>query len=300
MNVQPFQANMISHLVKAYNQAVKPVPHCYKVDEHYFQSELANALSGDPSETRRDEKVFIAVDQRRLAGFVHVAVGKPKPDRDKDEEGLIRFLWYKPGMREAGEILLDAAEEHCRGLGMTAVNAFPQKHRYSFYLLKSAYMSDRLGHVAALLGMAGYRRSAGEVYMDTVHFTAADPEPLPDGMEVDIEHNTGLGRLPNLTLTLSQAGKQIAVCQNVSAGEFSRDRDAQEWIFTSWLKVNDEFQGQGLGQQLLTHALWEAQRIGYRHASISNAWDNYRAFLFYTNFGYEVVDWTYGYRREIG
>ena len=159
MNVQPFEANMVNHLVKAYNGAVKPVPHCYKVDKHYFQNELTNALSGEPGATRRDEIVLVAVDERRLAGFVHVAVGKPKPDQEQDEEGLIRFLWYTPGKREAGEMLLEAAEEHCRNLGMKAVSTFPQKHRYSFYLLQSAYMSDRLGHVSALTRSRRRQRS---------------------------------------------------------------------------------------------------------------------------------------------
>ena len=135
--------------------------------------------------------------------------------------------------------------------------------------------------------------------MDMSHFSIDEPEPLPDSMDVHIEHSTGLGRLPNLTLTVTQDGQQVAICTSVSAGEFSRDRVAQEWIFTNWLSVNDEFQGQKLGNNLLQRALWEAQRIGYRHAAISTAWDNYRAFLFYTNFGYQVVDWTYGYRREI-
>lgn len=29
------------------------------------------------------------------------------------------------------------------------------------------------------------------------------------------------------------------------------------------------------------------------------AWDNFRAFLFYSNYGYRVADWTYGLRREM-
>jgi hypothetical protein len=41
----------------------------------------------------------------------------------------------------------------------------------------------------------------------------------------------------------------------------------------------------------------ELRRAGYRHAAISTALDNYRAALFYSNLGYQVVDWTYGYGR---
>ncbi len=299
MNIQPFQVNLISHLVKAYNRAVEPVPHCYRVDEQHFQSELVNVISGEASETRHDETVFVAVDQRKLVGFVHVAAGPLKPGKDTDDEGLIRFFWYQAGKREAGESLLQAAEDHCRSLGMKTVNAFPQKHRYSFYMFKSAYLSDRLGHVAALLGMSGYRRSGGEVYMDWIDFSVEEPAPLPGLLEAEVEHSTGLGRLPNINLCVRLEESTIGDCQNVSAGDFSRDRLAQEWTFTQWLAVDDEYQSIGLGKYMLLRALWEAQTMGYRHAAISTAWDNYRAFLFYTNLGYQVVDCTYGYRKEL-
>ena len=145
-------------------------------------------------------------------------------------------------------------------MGVTAVNAFPQKHRYSFYMLKSAYMSDRLGHVAAVLGMRGYRRNGARCYLDWPEFTIVDPGPLPDGLPVDVEHTGGLGRLPGVTVRVEPEGKEIGICENVSAGEFSRDRLAQEWIFTTWLGVDDEYQGLGLGRWLLLRALWEAQR----------------------------------------
>ena len=56
---------------------------------------------------------------------------------------------------------------------------------------------------------------------------------------------------------------------------------------------------QGLGRYLLQRALREMHGAGYRHAAISTHWRNYRAFLFYSNYGYRVVDWTYGLRREI-
>ena len=42
------------------------------------------------------------------------------------------------------------------------------------------------------------------------------------------------------------------------------------------------------------------REAGYRHAAISTAWDNYRAFLFYTNYGFRVADWTYELGRDLG
>jgi hypothetical protein len=93
------------------------------------------------------------------------------PQRDDPaERGLIRFLGVLPGQRAAGQALLLQAEETLRERGMDKVVAFHQHKRYPFYHLPSAYLSDRLGHIDALLGWNGYRRIAGEVYMDWVDY----------------------------------------------------------------------------------------------------------------------------------
>ena len=80
----------------------------------------------------------------------------------------------------------------------------------------------------------------------------------------------------------------------------TRAEEAEDWFMTTWIGVEREFQGRGLGRHLLRRALIEMRRAGYRHAAISTERRNCRAFLFYANFGYRVVDWTYGYGRELG
>ena len=45
--------------------------------------------------------------------------------------------------------------------------------------------------------------------------------------------------------------------------------------------------------------MYLARERGYRHGAISTAFDNDRAFLFYTNHGFRVVDWTYEFAREL-
>lgn len=42
----------------------------------------------------------------------------------------------------------------------------------------------------------------------------------------------------------------------------------------------------------------DAKELGYKHAAISNAVSNYRAFMFYTNYGFQVTDWTYGWEKR--
>lgn len=91
-------------------------------------------------------------------------------------------------------------------------------------------------------------------------------------------------------------------CYPVKAEEFAT---AMRGVTTGKAdKVEDEFQGQGLGRYLLQYALQEMKKIGYRHAAISTAWDNhraflFRAFLFYSNCGYRTVDWTYEFVKNL-
>ena len=89
------------------------------------------------------------------------------------------------------------------------------------------------------------------------------------------------------------------MCECVSYGEFSRVDEVQDWRFTTWLGVSDKFQGKGLGRYLLQRALQELHRTGYRHASISTDWQNFRAAVFYSNYGYHTVDWTYAVRKTL-
>jgi ribosomal protein S18 acetylase RimI-like enzyme len=63
--------------------------------------------------------------------------------------------------------------------------------------------------------------------------------------------------------------------------------------------VEEDFQGQGLGRSLMRRTLAAGREVGYRHASISTDWRNFRAFMFYSNFGYHVADWTYSYARTV-
>ena len=41
------------------------------------------------------------------------------------------------------------------------------------------------------------------------------------------------------------------------------------------------------------------RKAGFRHAGISTDWDNYRAQLFYTNFGYRLRDRTFAFERDL-
>ena len=264
--------------------------------ETFAAATSAACTGGSSYDLVHDERAAVAVRGTDVLGFVHTAVGYHKPN-DPQEAGIVRFFWYRAGERAAGQALLEHAERTLRDQGAAEVVAFPQIHRYPFYYLSSAYLSDRLGHVAALLGRNGYQKTAGEVYFDWRDLPVLEPTPAQVKAEITLEWKPGAGRLPGLTVHAHQGERELGVCMCVSCAEYNAaDRD-HEWAFTKWLGVQDEAQGLGLGRYLLQRALRELRLAGYRHAAISTARDNYRAALFYSNLGYQVVDWTYEYGR---
>jgi GNAT superfamily N-acetyltransferase len=291
---------MAAQVAAAYNEIIRGVPHCYPIRV----ADWATVVGGEGIEDEgggslRAQRAFVAMEAGSILGYAHLAVGAVEGE-DPTERGLIRFLWYMPGHRAAGQELLDASESYLSEQGTSRVMAFPHRYRYRFYYLPSAYLSDRLGHIAALLGANGYRRERGEVYMDWPDYEPMEPLPAEVQADLSMEWVPGRGRKPGLIVRAHQGSREVGTCYCTSCAEYADADAAQEWCFTKWLWVEEDLQGKGLGRHLLQRALREMHGVGYRHAAISNALYNYRAALFYTNLGYRVVDWTYGYGRELG
>jgi len=297
MQIQPYESSMADEIAIAYNNVIRGVPHCYPIEAEELAAAVVPA-SGDGHERLHSGSAIVARDGAAIRGFSHLAVERPAKEGET-ERGIIRFLWYERGYRREGQALLEASEECLRGCGMDEVVVCHQDYRYRFYHLCHAYLSDHLGHVQALLGINGYRRCGGEVYLDWSNYEPMEPQPLETAADLSVEWREGRGKRPNLCVQARQDGKDVGVCSSVSCGECSDAEEAQDWLITVWLGVEDEMQGQGLGRHLLRRALKEMHAVGYRHAAISTNWQNYRAMLFYSNFGYRVVDWTYAFRKKL-
>jgi len=299
MEILPYDPAMSSQIASAYNNIIRCVPHCYSITPKDFASAVAPVIDeGKNYDNLHSEAVFVAQEGKSTLGFIHIAIEHPE-EADENEQGIIRFFGYERGRRIAGQKLLEAAEEYFRQRNMSQITAFPQDYRYRFYHLDHAYLSDHLGQVHALLGFNGYKRVAGEVYLDWPNYEPVLLSPTDVSAEISLKWQQERGTRPNLIVQAHQNGKEIGVCVSVSGGEFSDADDAQDWLFTDWLGVSDEIQGKGLGRHLLQCAIQEMHGVGYRHAAISTDWQNFRAFLFYSNFGYRVVDWTYALGREL-
>ena len=300
METLQYTADMQTSVTQFYNRLTADVPHCYPINEDEFATAIRGVTTGkaDKKEGGLDsETAFVAIVNGAIQAFIHVGIGQIGDNREEDI-GVIRFMGYNRGARHAGQTVLEKAETYLKTYNISRIYAFSQDCRYRFYHFEHAYLSDALDQVQALLGYNGYHRSEGEVFLDWENYTVTSiPSNLPVTLSVDWKQ--GRGQLPNCTVRAFRDDKEVGECWSVSGGEFSSHPDAQNWLHTTWLGIEDEFQGQGLGRYLLQYELQEMYKVGYRHAAISTAWDNHRAFLFYSNCGYRTVDWTYGYEKVL-
>ena len=300
MEIVQYTPDLQTSVTQFYNRLTADIPHCYAVKEEELATAIRGVTTGkaDKKEGGLDsETAFVAMVNGAVQAFIHVGIGQVGDNREVDI-GVIRFMGYNRGARHAGQTVLEKAEAYLKAFNVSKIFAFSQDCRYRFYHFDHAYLSDALDQVQALLGYNGYHRCEGEVFLDWENY-AVTPVPSSLPVTLSVDWKQGRGQFPNCTVRAFQDDKEVGECWSVSGGEFSSHPDAQNWLHTTWLGIEDKFQGQGLGRYLLQYELQEMHKVGYRHAAISTAWDNHRAFLFYSNCGYRIVDWTYGFVKNL-
>ena len=298
MEILQYTPDMLRPLTQFYNRQIAEVPHCYPIREEEMADAVNGILTGKDDKKQGEleaETAFVAIIEGAVKAFIHVLLSPIEKNKEEDV-GFIRFFGYENGTRHAGQAVLEKAETYLKMYNITRIFAFRSSRRYGFYHFEHANLSGALGHVHALLGINGYGRCGGEVFLDWENYTVTPaPSILPVTLSIDWEQ--GRGERPNCNVRAYQDDKIVGECDSVSGGQFSSHADAQNWLHTVWLGIENEFQGQGLGRYLLQYALQEMHKVGYQHAVISSGIDNHRAFLFYSNCGYRVVDWTYEYEK---
>lgn len=301
MEILKYTSDMLPALTQFYNRLTTDVPYCYPVKEEEL-AVVVSVATGKTDRTDDDleaETAFVAMQNGELQAFIHVGFYQDENENnEKENTGVIRFFGYERGARQVGQASLEKAETYLKTYNVSRIIAFSKIYRYRFYHFEYAHLSNALDHVQALLGLNGYQRCNGQVFLDWENFTV---EPTPSGLSVtlSVDWKEGRGELPNCNITAHKDGEEVGVCWNVSCGEFSSHAEVQDWVYTDWLGVEDDYQGQGLGKYLLQYSLQEMQKVGYKHASLSTDWNNNLALLFYSNCGYKVVDWTYAYKKVL-
>jgi GNAT superfamily N-acetyltransferase len=98
----------------------------------------------------------------------------------------------------------------------------------------------------------------------------------------------------------AQGEDEIGLCEMTGWWQGSVWPEAADWCLCAHLTVKEALQRRGLGKFLLAAGLAEMRKAGFRHAGISTDWDNYRAQLLYTSFGFSFRDRTFAFRKELG
>ena len=299
MEIFQYTPDLQTPLTEFYNRLTADVPHCYPVTEEEFAIALRGVTTGKADKNddglRLDSQTaFVAITDGAVQAFIHVGLSQI---RDEDI-GVIKFFGYERGARPAGQAVLEKAEVYLKTFNVTQIFAFRSGHRYRFYHLEYASLSDALDHIQALLGFNGYHRSNGWIFLDWENYDIPPVSP-PIPITFSVDWKQGRGERPDCGIKAYQDDELIGECFSVSGGETSNHADAQDWLHTVWIEIEGPFQGQGLGRSVLHYALQEMKKIGYRHATISTGWDDYRALLFYSNCGYRVADWTYTYKKVL-
>jgi hypothetical protein len=285
-----------SRLTGFYNRQIVGLPYCHPVTPGAFDWGIQHDRYEDtPHENLEAERLVVAEEGGRIVGFVHFCI-ENRVDKDTSgQSGLIRFLSYEPGRRACGQALLEEAEKH---LDQTRIKAFLTPYIYRFYFLGYG-VSQRQGHVTSLLGMSGYKVTAGEVLLAWENYQVGEPVLPQAGVEIRVDQVEGRGALPGLMIRAYRNGHLFGTCQTFSMGQRQEVPEVQEMCFVRWLGVNEKEQHRGWGRYLWHRTLWEMQQIGYQHTLISANIQNYRALLFYTNYGYRVLDTTYSFEKRV-
>jgi GNAT superfamily N-acetyltransferase len=285
MRLVPFAPDMAVGVAACYNELIAPVPQCHPVPADRFAS-----LEDLACERLRDEHLMVAQgEEGGVRGFVHVGIVTSGLDyRPPMGPGTIRFLAYRPGERLVGQMLLDWAEAWVREQGGTVITAWNGSYPYPFYYFPGgAQLSEHIGHVRALLGMAGFKERGSELLLTWRDFLPPTPQPPALECRLKLVWTDG----PRLKVRAMREQEELGWCV-MARGQVSPSPEADDWCFCLGLHVQEPFRGQRLGSFLIATALQEMRRLGCRHTALSASWTNYRAVLMYTNMGYRHADRT--------
>jgi GNAT superfamily N-acetyltransferase len=297
MDIVRFEPDMAQEVAGCYNELVAAVPFCEPVGGEWFadrKKRYRHPLAA--------EEILVARERGRVLGFADIGVAAP-PTEDwhvKGEPGVIRLLSYRPGERPVGAALLDASEQWLRERDRRQTIAGDSSFMYPFYHLPFGHISERIAHLPPLFGLAGYEVPESEVF-----FAWEDCQPAEIALpQVDVEIEGGWQEQvatfgPGVALYVKQREKRAGSCEIVTLGSHQWRPALKDWCFCTSLYLDEPLQGKGLGKYLLSRGLREAKAKGLRHAMISTDWNNYRAYLFYANFGFGFLDRTFSFQKKL-
>jgi GNAT superfamily N-acetyltransferase len=293
VEIVSLEPEMAPALAQCYNELMAPVPYHRPAPAEWFAD-----LTPTCFQECTEQEVLVAREGREVVGFVHTGRSAPPTHQwhAKGEPGVIRFLSYRPGERAAGAALLARAEQRIRERGRNEVVALAGWHMYPFHPLQLGHISERVSHLLSLLWASGYESHECEVFFHWPDFVPPRV-PRPALLFELAQQETRRTPQRQITVQAMQGDQEIGHCvMSLLTGDSYRPQ-LEGWCTCDHLIISELQRGRGLGKYLLAAGLTAMREVGARHAMINTDWDNYRAYLFYTNFGYRFLDRTFGSRK---
>ncbi len=295
MELVGFDPELAGALARCYDETMADAPHHHLVSPDWFAE-----LPSSQWQHCAEEQLLAAREAGEVVGFVHVGMAAPPADEweIQGEPGVLRALCYRPGRRAAGAALLEAAEEWARARGRAEMVAGYTQFNYRFYP-SPGHLSEHLVHLTSLLWAAGYGSPDCDLVLHWPEFTPPDL-PTPD-LDFDLVREEGPTRPSRwVTFHALQGGREIGECKMRWLGGPPWRPQYAEWCYCGGLYVTGACEGRGLGKYLLAQGLAAMRAQGAKHTLLQVHAHNHRASLLYANFGYRLLDRTFGFRKPLG
>jgi len=189
-------------LADVYNRQVVPaVPYCFPVTADEF---LAGIVLRDDVGAVYDmdlDRIVVGEEHGKVQAFCHITAGTiGSNDSDDRLTGrFIHFFTYEPGTRRVAQAVLAESERMINGVAPGPIRAFCG-YSYTFHHVGTPCLSDRLGHVYALLKSNGYQLwGTKQIFLDQ-EISELDTPGVPEqDAQVTVETTAG-GMLPGIVV----------------------------------------------------------------------------------------------------
>jgi predicted GNAT family N-acyltransferase len=299
----PYSPDLAEKLSESFNSMMQGVPHCYTTSPETWISFLTPlADSGIDSESFFfngivSQELVLVWDHGEIIGLCHSIV-EVKCSKESQTTGTVAFISYRRGRRDAGQLLVEASERYLRSQEVDIVQVFPGAYRYPFYHVETAYLSSKLDHVQALLGLNGYKSHRGLGFLERRNFVPSIPPRKKCYGEIVRETSVSKDERWHIRLRVVANGRTLGTCESGPLEFYGSLSPKGEWVFIRWIEVVEDLRGNKLGLYILERMLEEMGERGYRHAVIGVDQGNDRALSMYSNYGFQMSDWTYAFVKN--
>lgn len=294
MTLIPYEPSMIDGIARCYNDNMAVVSRFRPIEASRF---AVREVLLPPHVRVRDEQIMVAREGRDIVGFIHVGIARPPEEADSipGEPGVIRHLCYQPGCHRAGQALLEWAEAYFRQHDRKEILSWHIAHRYFFGMGVCPNLSEKIAHVWALHTVNGYHEEGSHIDFEWPDFVPPVLARPALDFEIRMEWSGGPAYDPMdvCDIFAYQGETQLGQCT------MARLPVDPEWGHCDFMRVEPPYRGRRLGWYLLALGLEEMRKLGCRHAIVNTHFDNPRAILCYTNFGFRFAHRAAHFRKQL-